>query len=58
MIGVFDSIAQAGDVNASIIAESISKSSIHTISGLLILIFTVIIWGVIKTIKNSQIKKG
>ncbi len=57
MIGVFDSIAQAGDVSASIIADGISKSSSHTISGLLILIFSVIFWGVVKTIKNRHIKR-
>lgn len=57
MIGVFDSIRAVGDVSASIVADGISKSSNHTISGLMILIFSTFLWGVVKTVKNSQIRK-
>lgn len=57
MIGVFDSIRAVGDVSASIVADGISKSSNHTISGLMILIFSIFLWGVVKTVKNSQIRK-
>lgn len=57
MVSVFDEIAQVGDVSASIVADGISKSSSHTISGLLILIISVILWGIVKGLKNSRIKK-
>jgi hypothetical protein len=57
MISVFDEISQIGDVNASIIADGISKSSSHTASGLLILIISVIFWGIVKGIQNSRMKK-
>lgn len=50
----FEVIAQVGDVNASLVADGISQTYSTTISGLLILIVSLIIWGVLKTIRDSK----
>jgi hypothetical protein len=50
----FDRIAEAGDISASIVARNIGDSYRTTISGLSVLILSLILWGIIKSIRDSK----
>ena len=58
MIEVFHAITDAGDITPSIVANGTGKSLSSVNSGIIILIISVILWGIVKTIKNSQIRKN
>lgn len=55
MINTFDSIAQAGDISASIVADGIKSSYKSTLIGLAVLIISLIIWGILKGTKQQRI---
>jgi len=50
----FEVIAESGDISSSIVADSIGDSYRTTISGLFVLIISLICWGIIKTIRDSK----
>lgn len=58
MINTFDAIAQAGDISASIVASGIKNSYHPTLVGLVVLIISLVIWGILKATKESKITKG
>ncbi len=55
MINTFDIISQAGDISASIVAEGIKRSYQSTVIGLVVLIISLIIWGILKGTKQKRI---
>jgi len=55
MISVFDQIRAAGDVSASIISGELKDSSITTSIGFVILLLSLVIWGILKEIKSRKI---
>jgi biopolymer transport protein ExbB len=55
MINTFDSIAQAGDISPSLVAEGIKSSYKSTLVGLTVLIISLIIWGILNRTKQNRI---
>ncbi len=55
MINTFDIIAQVGDISASIVAEGIKRSYQSTVIGLVVLIISLIIWGILRGTKQKRI---
>ncbi|WP_148230067.1 hypothetical protein [Marivirga tractuosa] len=58
MISVFDAVAASGDINPSIIAEGASDSTKGAVTGIWILIVSLILWGTVKGLKNWKIRKS
>jgi biopolymer transport protein ExbB/TolQ len=54
MIDTFDSIAQAGDISAFVVADGIKNSYKSTLIGLTVLIISLIIWGILKGTKQKR----
>ena len=55
IIKTFDAIAMAGDISPSIVAEGIKGSYQSTITGLVVLIISLIVWGILNGIKQKRI---
>ena len=55
MINTFDSIAQAGDISPSLVADGIKSSYKSTLIGLAVLIISLIVWGILKGTKQQRI---
>jgi uncharacterized membrane protein len=56
MMNTFDTIVQAGDISASIIANGIKNSYHPTLVGLVVLIISLIIWGILKGTKDKRVQ--
>ncbi|TLX72593.1 MotA/TolQ/ExbB proton channel family protein [Labilibacter sediminis] len=55
MINTFDAIALTGDISASVVAQGIKNSYKPTMIGLLVLIISLIVWGILKGIKQRKV---
>lgn len=53
-IEAFNTIAMAGDISPTLVANGMSGAYNHTFLGLIILINSLIVWGVLKTVKNKR----
>ncbi|MCU4166105.1 MotA/TolQ/ExbB proton channel family protein [Carboxylicivirga caseinilyticus] len=51
----FDTITMMGTISASIVAEGIKDSYQSTITGLWVLIISLIIWGVLKNVQQKRL---
>ncbi len=51
----FDSITQDGDISATMVAEGIKSSITSTLIGLVVLIISLIIWGILKEVKQKRL---
>ena len=50
----FDAIAMAGHISPSIVADGLKSSYKSTLIGLVVLIISLIIWGILKGIKQKK----
>lgn len=50
----FNAISMAGDISASIVAETIGGSYNYSLRGILVLIVSLIVWGILKSIKMKK----
>ena len=50
----FDDIEQMGEINTSIVSSLISDSYKTTISGLIVFIFSLVLWGIVKTLRDNR----
>ncbi len=47
-------VALAGDISASFVADNMSNSYNYTLKGLIVLIISLITWGILKAIKHKR----
>jgi len=50
----FDTIAEAGDISPPLVADGIRSSYNSTLAGLIVLIISLIVWGILKGIKQKR----
>lgn len=55
MFEAFDSFGEAGTISPSLVADGIKNSYNSTLVGLAVLIISLIIWGIIKGVKQKRI---
>ena len=51
----FDIIQKAGDINASLIAGGMKIAYNSTLTGLVVLIISLIIWGILRGVKDKKV---
>lgn len=57
IVEAFDAIADAGTISASIVADGIKSSYKSTLVGLAVLIISLIVWGILKGVKQNKMMR-